>query len=57
MKQDVILVNTSRGAVIDESAMVDALNNGKGEYSDDTLSWKYALKISLVSFASRPRRL
>jgi glyoxylate reductase len=30
MKQDVILVNTARGAVVDENAMVHALNRGKG---------------------------
>lgn len=30
MKQDVILVNTARGAVVDENAMVNALNSGKG---------------------------
>ena len=29
MKEGVILVNTARGAVIDESALVDALRSGK----------------------------
>jgi len=29
MKPDAFMINTSRGAVIDESALIDALNNGK----------------------------
>lgn len=29
MKQDVVVVNTARGAVIDEQALVDALDSGK----------------------------
>jgi phosphoglycerate dehydrogenase-like enzyme len=49
MKQDVILVNTSRGAVIDESAMVDALNSGKGERNAVNFSGKSELKASHAS--------
>ncbi|KAJ4483903.1 putative D-mandelate dehydrogenase [Lentinula aciculospora] len=30
MKDDMIIVNTARGAVIDEDALVEALNSGKG---------------------------
>jgi glyoxylate reductase len=29
MKDDVVVVNTARGAVIDEAALVDALDSGK----------------------------
>jgi glyoxylate reductase len=57
MKQDVILVNTSRGAVIDESAMVDALNSGKGERNEVTFCQRFELKASLLSFAGRSRCL
>ncbi|KAJ9109275.1 hypothetical protein QFC21_000604 [Naganishia friedmannii] len=43
MKQDVILVNTSRGAVIDEAAMVDALDSGK------------VLRVALDVFENEPK--
>ncbi|KAJ9112462.1 hypothetical protein QFC20_002250 [Naganishia adeliensis] len=42
MKQDVILVNTARGAVVDENAMVDALNSGK------------VLRVALDVFENEP---
>lgn len=29
MKEDVVIVNTARGPIIDEAALVDALNSGK----------------------------
>ena len=56
MKQDVILVNTSRGPVIDEPAMVDALNSGKGELGEP-LRLEDILLISFPSAASCSRRL
>lgn len=56
MKQDAILVNTARGAVIDESAMVDALNSGKGELSK-TLPERNLIIDPLFSAACRSRRL
>jgi phosphoglycerate dehydrogenase-like enzyme len=30
MKENVIIVNTARGAIIDTEAMLDALDSGKG---------------------------
>ncbi|KAI5450036.1 hypothetical protein NCC49_003798 [Naganishia albida] len=42
MKQDVILVNTARGAVVDENAMVNALNSGK------------VLRVALDVFENEP---
>jgi hypothetical protein len=48
MKEDVILVNTSRGAVIHEDAMVDALNSGKGTQSHGAIHFPLQ-HIDLIS--------
>ena len=61
MKQDVLLVNTARGAVIDESAMVDALNSGKGEQGKPLLErilimfFFSVLRVALDVFENEPK--
>jgi lactate dehydrogenase-like 2-hydroxyacid dehydrogenase len=56
MKQGVIIVNTSRGGVIDETAFIEAIESGKVSYAGldvlDCLDIDYG-KSALMGFPER----